>query len=58
MQINTRSQGNNSEQLKRDFILNMNKLIDDNDLAKGHDNKMKVALEFYKLINNVRFIKH
>ena len=51
MPINTRSQGNNSEQLKRDFILNMNKLIDDNNLAKDHDNKMKVALDFYKLIN-------
>jgi polyhydroxyalkanoate synthesis regulator phasin len=54
MPVNTRAQVKNSEnshQLTSDFILNIRKLVEDTVRAKGEDNKMRVALEFYKLIN-------
>jgi hypothetical protein len=53
MPVNTRSQCKNSDniQVKKDFIVNISKLVDETDRAKGEDNKMKVALDFYKLIN-------
>ena len=53
MPVITRSQRKNSniEEVKKHFVSNMNRLLEECDTAKGKENKMRVALEVYENVN-------
>ena len=53
MPVQTRSQRKNSniEEVKKHFVINMNRLINECYTAKDKENKMRVSLEVYEYVN-------